>query len=205
MKDYYQILGVPQDADAQQIRDRYRHLVSTCHPDKFQSVSEKVQAEEQIKAINEAYAVLGDLEKRVLYDRQRKKTRRVRPKSQSVYASARTAPTPHNPGWVIPDPVASSPIESAVPPVPHLQRAIFAHQGEIIRVWLDRRANVLLLDERNYDRYQRGMRFEYQGGYARYSPVDLLAPYDNLWRLVIDLGGDEGHIRFRAVVLRRGW
>jgi curved DNA-binding protein len=63
-KDYYQILGVERTASAADIKKAYRKLVRQYHPD----VSKHSNATEKTKAINEAYEVLGDAEKRAAYD-----------------------------------------------------------------------------------------------------------------------------------------
>jgi curved DNA-binding protein len=64
-KDYYELLGVPRDAGADDIKRAYRKLARKYHPD----VSKEPQAEERFKEIGEAYEVLGDAEKRAAYDR----------------------------------------------------------------------------------------------------------------------------------------
>jgi curved DNA-binding protein len=65
-KDYYQILGVPRDADAETIRKAYRKLAKKYHPDA--NPNDKA-AEARFKEINEANAVLSDADKRAKYDR----------------------------------------------------------------------------------------------------------------------------------------
>lgn len=64
-KDYYQVLGVPRDADAKTIKKAYRGLARKFHPD----VNTDTSSEERFKAINEAHQVLSDPEKRAKYDR----------------------------------------------------------------------------------------------------------------------------------------
>lgn len=64
-KDYYQILGVSKQADEKEIKRAYRKLAQKYHPDKNPG---NKQAEEQFKAINEAYEVLGNPENRTKYD-----------------------------------------------------------------------------------------------------------------------------------------
>ncbi len=66
VKDYYQILGVSKDASQEDIKKAYRRLARKYHPDL--NPGDKT-AEEKFKEINEAYAVLGDPEKRAEYDR----------------------------------------------------------------------------------------------------------------------------------------
>jgi molecular chaperone DnaJ len=69
LKDYYQILSVPRDADENQIKKAYRRLAQEWHPDKHNQDEEKKQeAEEKFKEISEAYAVLSDSEKKTNYD-----------------------------------------------------------------------------------------------------------------------------------------
>lgn len=63
-RDYYEILGVPHDADPKAIKDAFRQLALKYHPDRNKSPD----AEERFKAIAEAYAVLSDPKKRAEYD-----------------------------------------------------------------------------------------------------------------------------------------
>lgn len=67
-QDYYEILGVSRDADEKKIKAAYRKLARKWHPD-LHSGKDKEAAEEKFKAINEAYEVLSDPEKRSKYDR----------------------------------------------------------------------------------------------------------------------------------------
>jgi curved DNA-binding protein len=66
-RDYYEVLGVPRSASAQEIKRVYRQLARKHHPD-LQPVAERAQAAERFKEINEAYEVLSDPEKRAKYD-----------------------------------------------------------------------------------------------------------------------------------------
>ena len=64
-KDLYAILGVKRDADASQIKKAYRKLAKKYHPD---SNAGNAEAEKKFKDISEANSILGDEEKRKIYD-----------------------------------------------------------------------------------------------------------------------------------------
>jgi len=64
-KDYYEILGVPRTATADEIKKAFRKLARIHHPD---VAKDKAKGEIKFKEINEAYEVLGDPEKRQKYD-----------------------------------------------------------------------------------------------------------------------------------------
>ena len=64
-RDYYEVLGVPKDASAEDIKKAYRKLAKECHPDLHPNDK---QAEERFKELNEANEVLSDPEKRARYD-----------------------------------------------------------------------------------------------------------------------------------------
>jgi len=64
IKDYYSLLEVTPSATQDEIRQAYRRLARTCHPD----ISTAPNAEERFKELNEAYAILADPAKRKVYD-----------------------------------------------------------------------------------------------------------------------------------------
>ena len=65
-RDYYEIMGLPRTAKAEEIKKAYRKLARKYHPDLNPN---NKQAEERFKEIQEAYEVLSDTEKRKKYDR----------------------------------------------------------------------------------------------------------------------------------------
>ncbi len=66
MRDYYEILGVGRDADADTVKKAYRKLALLHHPDRNEGSKE---SEEKFKEATEAYEVLRDPDKRAAYDR----------------------------------------------------------------------------------------------------------------------------------------
>ncbi|KAL5783203.1 hypothetical protein ACOSP7_008232 [Xanthoceras sorbifolium] len=64
--DYYNVLKVNKDATEDDLKKSYRRLAMKWHPDK--NPSSKKEAEAKFKQISEAYEVLSDPQKRVVYD-----------------------------------------------------------------------------------------------------------------------------------------
>jgi molecular chaperone DnaJ len=64
-RDYYEVLGASRDADAQELKSRYRKIALKYHPDRNPGDTE---AEEKFKEAAEAYKVLSDPEQRRIYD-----------------------------------------------------------------------------------------------------------------------------------------
>ena len=67
-KDYYDILGVSEEAGAKEIKRSYRKLAQKYHPDRN---PDNPAAEDRFKEVQEAYSVLSDDEKRKQYDAMR--------------------------------------------------------------------------------------------------------------------------------------
>ena len=66
VRDYYQMLGVQRTASQAEIKKAFRKLARENHPDK--KPGDKT-AEQRFKDVNEANAVLSDVDKRTKYDR----------------------------------------------------------------------------------------------------------------------------------------
>uniref|UniRef100_A0A8C6PRH0 DnaJ heat shock protein family (Hsp40) member B5 n=1 Tax=Nothobranchius furzeri TaxID=105023 RepID=A0A8C6PRH0_NOTFU len=63
-KDYYKTLGISKGSNEDEIKKAYRRMALRFHPDK----NKDANAEEKFKEIAEAYEVLSDPKKRVIYD-----------------------------------------------------------------------------------------------------------------------------------------
>ena len=100
--DYYNILGVARDATPDDLRKAYRKLAFKFHPDKCKEAG----AEEKFKQVNEAYAVLSDVEKRKEYDMFGSTgggpfgASRGRPGGNGVFFTTSSSPSPNHPSFV---------------------------------------------------------------------------------------------------------
>ncbi|MCC7206266.1 MAG: DnaJ domain-containing protein [Anaerolineae bacterium] len=90
--DFYQILGVPAWATAEDIQRVFRQRAKEIHPDR--NPHNVDWATQQFKRLSEAYAVLGDNERREEYDRQRRRYHAdEKPRPTSATRSGPTATT----------------------------------------------------------------------------------------------------------------
>ncbi|XP_055956263.1 dnaJ homolog subfamily C member 21 [Patella vulgata] len=69
IKCYYDVLGVPRDANAEDMKKSYRKLALKWHPDKNPDCLE--EATNQFRLIQQAYEVLSDPQERAWYDNHR--------------------------------------------------------------------------------------------------------------------------------------
>jgi curved DNA-binding protein CbpA len=77
-RDFYAVLAVPRNATEDQIRQRFRELARTRHPDRFQGEA-KERAEVEFQEITQAFNVLSDPERRRRHD-----VELVRPEEQGA-------------------------------------------------------------------------------------------------------------------------
>ncbi len=70
MRSYYRTLGVPRTACQEQIQRAYELLSMAFHPDHYYGLTHRARAREQFMAIEAAYRVLSNPERRREYDFQ---------------------------------------------------------------------------------------------------------------------------------------
>ena len=66
-RDYYEVLGLPRSATAQQIKRTYRRLAKEFHPDHYKG-KDPAEGKAKFNEVQQAYSVLSDPEKRKLFD-----------------------------------------------------------------------------------------------------------------------------------------
>lgn len=85
MKDYYEILDLPEDAGDEAIKQQFRKLANLYHPDK-NNFSENVSLNKFIE-INEAYKVLSDSNKRKQYNEKLHELKLISEEKNTAYRS----------------------------------------------------------------------------------------------------------------------
>lgn len=90
---FYEVLGVASDADEATIRRAYLAAARAHHPDRHANdPASAASAEDRMRAINEAWAVLGDSQRRAVHDREL--ARRTAPAGGSMPARRQGRPSP---------------------------------------------------------------------------------------------------------------
>lgn len=91
--NYYTLFNLPKNASKQQIKNAYKKLVKQYHPDLYRG--DKAFAEQKMKEINEAYAILSNPEKKSEYDESLKPPEYSNSVSFTSTASTTTNPSPN--------------------------------------------------------------------------------------------------------------
>lgn len=90
-EDYFALLGVPKESDTVAVRDAYFKLAKYFHPDAVSRLGLEEDLEKQalevFKALSEAYRVLGDRKRRILYEQEGAQA--VSPHAKKEAAAAR--------------------------------------------------------------------------------------------------------------------
>ncbi len=77
----------------------------------------------------------------------------------------------------------------------HLSKRLFLKDGDVVEVYSDTQANVILMDDANYADYRAGRSHRYYGGFFTHFPARLTPPHSGYWNVVLDLGGGQGTVR----------
>ena len=77
-------------------------------------------------------------------------------------------------------------------------------QRDAVRVQLTgNAANVLVMDDDNFQNFKRGLPYQYHGGYYKKSPVLIDTPHPGRWNVVINLGGLAGTVNATVQLVHR--
>jgi curved DNA-binding protein CbpA len=109
--DPYALLGVAQDASPEQLRRAYRRLIRQHHPD-TRSGDGGAAADETLRRVMAAYAVLNDPSHRAAYDRRLRRQQATRPPRPARFSRAASGTVPIQAG-----PVHWTPAGSGTHPV----------------------------------------------------------------------------------------
>jgi len=84
----------------------------------------------------------------------------------------------------------------------YLVKKVNAGPNDLIKVILDKQANVRVMDSQNYQNYRKGRIHRYSGGHVKKSPFHIRPPRRGHWYVVIDLGGYPGRVRASVILVR---
>ena len=115
--DPYAVLGVPADASVAEIRQAYLRLARRYHPDSHLDAAPAARAETdaRMRQVNDAWAVLGDAERKRAYDASRPRPFRPFTPSDEAEPDPRDQPdVPYRPG---PPPTTRSRLATTAPAV----------------------------------------------------------------------------------------
>jgi hypothetical protein len=83
-----------------------------------------------------------------------------------------------------------------------LHYEVTTSKESVIRVNLTgNAANVLVMDDTNFQRFQQGSQYTYYGGYYTRSPAVIKPPQAGRWIVVVNLGGGIGTVNASVQVL----
>ncbi|MFW5648431.1 MAG: DUF1883 domain-containing protein [Candidatus Alkaliphilus sp. MAG34] len=77
----------------------------------------------------------------------------------------------------------------------------FLNTNNSIKIVLDKQANVILLDDLNYQHYKNGRSCNCYGVLVKQSPFIMAIPNYAHWNLVINLGGASGQLKHSVEII----
>lgn len=75
-------------------------------------------------------------------------------------------------------------------------------KGDILIITVDRKVNIYLLDNINFQKYKNGNSFEYFSSGSNSSPYSITVPRTDHWYIVLDLGGGTGILNYSIKVIK---
>jgi len=102
MQSAYDLLGVAEDADAEELTRAYKRQLRALHPDQSQDPQQREELDERCRQVAAAYHTLSDPDKRRAYDEQRRARQGPSPSADRDPATEATEDPVHDPfaeGW----------------------------------------------------------------------------------------------------------
>ena len=90
-----------------------------------------------------------------------------------------------------------------MPLLNYLHYKVTVGPNKVIQVDLNRQAFVRLMDTSNFNRYVMRKEYDYSGGLAQSSPVNMIPPHLDTWHIVIDLDGRAGQVKAKIKILTK--
>lgn len=69
-----------------------------------------------------------------------------------------------------------------------LHKPFSAKAKDIITVTFSEATKVLLIHSSHFERYKKGLTYQYRGGFSKKSPVEFVVPTDGVWHAIIEKG-----------------
>jgi hypothetical protein len=79
----------------------------------------------------------------------------------------------------------------------------YLDEGDVVIVQCSHQCNVRLLDDHNFQSYQRSGQHKYFGGHFKMFPARIVVPHTGHWHVTIDLGGGSANIRYSINYLKQ--
>lgn len=68
--------------------------------------------------------------------------------------------------------------------------------GDVIKVNCSHECKVMLLDNKNYDKFRSNQKFEHYGGFYKQFPVKIKVPSDDTWNIILDFGDKQITVKY---------
>lgn len=86
--------------------------------------------------------------------------------------------------------------------VSHIQSREYIESGKVVSVQCSHQINVLVMDDTNYSKYQRGQSAKVYGGFYTHFPANIAVPHSGNWNIVLALPpGHRANINYSINII----